>query len=409
MRALAIAAAMITAFLPQMNAQPELVHLSLQGKPGQSHSPVIVTWCSKGSAGNQYVRSGVFPDLESRVKANSSVFHDRFVMSAKLRRLHPGIKYFYKTGSDEAGWSPIYSFVTEPDTGSFRVGVIADTQNNTGNEEFGTSKAVTEMLKLYSPSLVLHMGDMVNNGSETASWEKFLKSTLDLNSSAPVMPALGNHDVNNDQGSDFQKPFDDFRKLFNLPGNEIDYSYNYENVHFVVLFSGCAEAASKSGLVRYKPGSPEYKWLDRDLSGAEKNKNIKWIIVYMHYPLYSSGWSNINQWKESVLPLIERHRVDLCLAGHRHIYERHFQLRDGVPVSRDRTAPVQAGNGTLFITNGTAGGNPTGPGGRDLPTMAYTQDRTMFTFAVMDISGRAINYRVFDKDNLLIDSFVIRR
>ena len=66
-----------------------------------------------------------------------------------------------------------------------------------------------------------------------------------------------------------------------------------------------------------------------------------------------------------------------------------------------------ATNGTIFITNGTAGGNPTGSGGRDLPTMAFTAEKPVYSFAIMDFGKRSITYSVFDQDNILTDKFVI--
>jgi hypothetical protein len=161
--------------------------------------------------------------------------------------------------------------------------------------------------------------------------------------------------------------------------------------------------------VKYKTGSPEYIWLDEELSRAENDKNILWIVVYMHYPVYSFGWSNIAKWKEAVLPLLEKHRVDLCLAGHRHVYERHAQLKNGIPVPNLSGTDFTAGKGTIYITNGTAGGNPTGTGGKDLPTMMFTPDEKIYSFAIMDISDESITYRVFDQDNILVDWFTIEK
>ncbi|MCX6261813.1 MAG: metallophosphoesterase, partial [Bacteroidia bacterium] len=310
-------------------------------------------------------------------------------------------------GSDEAGWSKTYSFYSEPDTGTFRVGIIGDTQNNTNNEDFKKTRIITDLVKEYSPFLTLHMGDIVDNGSQSESWMSFLSVTQDLNAISPLMPVLGNHDIQNIKGDDFQKPFQDYHSLFNLPGDEVNYSFTYRNVRFVGIFSGCAQAAEEIDQVKYKPGSPEYGWLDNELANAEKNRNINWIIVWMHYPVSSFGWSNIAGWKENILPLLEKHRIDLCLAGHRHVYERHFQMKDGLPVKKESSPLLSSGDGTIYITNGTAGGNPTGSGGKNLADMAFTPDKSMYNFAIMDVSNESITYRVYDQDNTLIDRFVL--
>jgi len=391
-----------------LNAQPSLIHLSLQSTTvSAATAPVTVTWCSDNTAGRQFVRYGLKPDPNKKMKADRNEFVGKDLFHADLKKLKPGARYFYKCGSDAAGWSPVYSFYSEPDTGIFRVGIIGDTQNNTQNEEFQKTRNIVNLVQTYSPHFTLHMGDIVNDGSQKESWINFLSISQDLNAVSPLMPVLGNHDIQNNKGDDFQKPFQDYYSLFNLPGDEVNYSFTYRNARFIGIFSGCAQAAEATDQVKYKPGSPEYLWLDNELEKAENDNDVKWIIVWMHYPVSSFGWSNIAGWKENVMPLLEKHRVDLCLSGHRHVYERHWQMKDGVPVKKESGSAFSSGTGTIYITNGTAGGNPTGPGGMNLPDMAFTPDKSMYSFAIMDFSNESIIYRVFNQDNSLIDRFVV--
>jgi|WetSurMetagenome_2_1015567.scaffolds.fasta_scaffold32237_2 acid phosphatase type 7 len=393
-----------------LNAQPSLIHLSLQSTSSpEATAPVTVTWCSDNKGGNQFVRYGLTPDRNKKVKAVKNEFNGKALYHADLKKLKPGAEYFYKCGSDEAGWSTIYSFNSEPRKGTFRVGVIGDTQNNNQNEEFQKTWNILNLVQTYSPHFTLHMGDIVNDGSQKESWINFLSVSQELNAISPLMPVLGNHDIQNNKGDDFQKPFQDYHSLFNLPGDEVNYSFNYGSVRFIGIFSGCAQAAQEIDQVKYKPGSPEYVWLDNELTNAEKDGNSKWIIVWMHYPVSSFGWSNIAGWKENLMPLLERHRIDLCLSGHRHVYERHYQMNDGLPVKNESGSEFSSADGPIFITNGTAGGNPTGPGGKDIPDIAFTPDKMIYSFAVMDICNKSLIYRVFDQNNILIDKFLLSR
>jgi len=390
--------------------QPGQVHLSLGAhKVSGATSEVVVNWSSANGSGDQVVKYGLTPETLLRSKPGKINLNGQILLSSLLKKLKAGTKYYYSCGSDLAGWSPLYSFITEPDSGTFRVGIIGDTQNNQNNEDFQNTREITDLVRIYSPSFTLHMGDVVDNGSIPANWLRFLSAAQELNARSPLMPVLGNHDVQNATGKDFQKPFADFHSLFSLPGDEVNYSFTYMNVRFIGIFSGCAEAASKIDQVKFRPGSQEYKWLDNELGKAEKDKRVKWIIVWMHYPVYSFGWSNIAKWSNNILPLLEKHDVDLCLAGHRHVYERHFQMKNGIPVKNTPRPVFTAGEGTIYITNGTAGGNPTGPGGKEQADIAFTPDRNMYSFAIMDVSNRAITYRVFDRENLLIDWFTITR
>jgi 3',5'-cyclic AMP phosphodiesterase CpdA len=253
------------------------------------------------------------------------------------------------------------------------------------------------------------MGDIVNDGSQKESWINFLSVSQELNARSPLMPVLGNHDIQNNKGDDFQKPFQDYYSLFNLPGDEVNYSFTYRNARFIGIFSGCAQSAEETDQVKYKPGSQENFWLDNELTNAEKDGNVNWIIVWMHYPVNSFGWSNIAGWKENIMPLLGNHRIDLCLTGHRHVYERHYQIKDGVPVKNDSGSTFSSVDGTIYITNGTAGGNPTGPGGKDLPDIAFTPDKTIYSFGIMDICSDSLTYQVFDQDQNLVDRFTIRK
>jgi acid phosphatase type 7 len=393
-----------------LNAQPSQIHLSLQSALSPSATaPVTVTWCSDNTAGKQFVRYGVTADPGKKMKAIRGEFNGKAIFNAELKNLKPGTRYFYKCGSDAAGWSRVYSFNSEPDTGSFRVGIIGDTQNNNQNEEFQKTRNIVNLVRTYSPHFTLHMGDIVNEGSQKESWINFLSVSQDLNAISPLMPVLGNHDIQNSKGDDFQKPFQEFHSLFSLPGDEVNYSFTYRNTRFIGIFSGCAQAAETTDQVNYKPGSPEFVWLDNELSNAENDNDIKWVIVWMHYPVSSFGWSNIAGWKENVMPLLEKHRIDLCLSGHRHVYERHWQMKDRVPLRRKAGEPFSSPDGIMYITNGTAGGSPTGPGGNDMPDIAFTPEKVMYNFAVMDINDISITYSVFDQDNSLIDKFIMKK
>ena len=84
-------------------------------------------------------------------------------------------------------------------------------------------------------------------------------------------------------------------------------------------------------------------------------------------------------------------------------------MNDGLPVKNEPGSEFSSADGPIFITNGTAGGNPTGPGGKEIPGMAFTPEKVMYNFAVMDINDLSITYRVFDQDNSLIDKFIMKK
>lgn len=392
------------ALLGKVNAQPNQVHLSWSGNKVTTASSITVFWISKDSKTPEFVVYGMDSSGFLTKEAQKSIAEGKAFYKVFLKNLQPTTTYIYRCGSDETGWSENYTFTTAPLPGerkAFKVSIWGDTQNNEFNEQFEKTTRIVRQMVPVKPNFILHMGDIVNNGSITSDWFNFLKVAQPLNAFAPMMPTLGNHDIENQEGKNFQKPFPSFYQLFSLPGNELDYSFDYANTHFVCIFSGLAQAASKNGLLRYSPESKEYKWLEKDLAKAHKNPRVDWIVAYTHYPPYSFGWSNVQQWKEILSPLFEKYQVDLCLAGHRHVYERHHPLKSGMP------APD--GKGTVYITNGTAGGSPQGLGGKEMPTMVFTSSEKMYNYATMTIDGRKLIYEVFDQDSKKIDELILKK
>ncbi len=383
-------------------AQPCQVHLSWSGNKVKTYSSMTVSWVSDSLQADQFVVYGTTASDYLSAKAEKTIANGRSFQKVFLKNLQPSTTYIYRCGSDETGWSEYYTFTTAPPPGTtktFKVGVWGDTQNNEFNEQFEKTTQIVGQMIHVKPNFILHMGDIVNNGSITPDWLNFLKVAQPLTAFAPMMPTLGNHDIENLPGENFQKPFSSFYQLFSLPLDGLDYSFDYGNTHFVCIFSGLAKAASESGLLRYSPDSKEYKWLEKDLSKARSNKRIDWIVAYTHYPLYSFGWSNVQQWKEALSPLLEKYKVDLCLSGHRHVYERHFPLKAGLPALE--------GKGTVYITNGTAGGSPQGLGGKEMPTMAFTSAEKMYNYSTMTIEGKKLLYEVFDQNSKKLDELIL--
>jgi acid phosphatase type 7 len=336
-----------------------------------------------------------------------------YVYKSTLSKLRKATRYYYQCGSPENGWSRVYSFVTGPAPGSNEkvvIGVWGDTQDNEFNTSFEKTTIIVDQLKKYPLQFTIHMGDIVENGSHVNRWKGLFKTTEPVNAVAPFMPVTGNHDVNNDTADiNFQKPFPVFYDYLNLPLNNTDYSFDYGNTHFVAISSGHAKGAENMGNWRYAKGSPEYTWLDKDLANARRNKKITWIVIYMHHPLYSFGWSHVGGWQERITPLADKYQVDLALSGHRHVYERHRPIRNNtvIPVTDEHLYQKPAG--TVYITNGTAGGSPQGIGGKEMPSMIFTSPAKMYNYAIMTIEGNSISYDVYNEKGEKIDYFILRK
>jgi hypothetical protein len=115
-------------------------------------------------------------------------------------------------------------------------------------------------------------------------------------------PSLGNHDWL----TPTLRPYLDY---FQLPGNERYYDLVWGYVH---LFAIDSDPHEPDGI---DASSAQARWLKQRLSESK----VRWQIVYMHHPPYSSGAHGSSP--ELRWPYAEW-GADLVLAGHDHHYER---------------------------------------------------------------------------------------
>jgi hypothetical protein len=396
-------------------AQPQQVHLSWNStQKNATENSMAVTWADtnliKGVVSYR-PNAGPWKTLTAASRYSDST--KMYVYKAAITGLTPNTSYQYKCGSEKGGWSQEYSFKTGPVLGSqqkFVVGVWGDTQDNEFNEGFQKSAIIVKQLQQHPLQFTIHMGDVVDNGAIGSKWKGLFATTQPVNANAPFMPVTGNHDVDNDaKHPGYQKPFPVFYDVNNLPANNIDYSYNYGNTHFVAISSGHAKGAEAAGDFTFAPDSPEYQWLEADLAKARGDEAITWIILYMHHPLYAFGWSHVTCWQNRITPLVDKYKVDLCLAGHRHVYERHRAIRNNEVQAQQDDHLYKKPAGTVYITNGTSGGSPQGLGGSDMPSMIFTNKVKEYNYSIMAVEGNTITYDVYNQDGEKTDYFTLTK
>jgi 3',5'-cyclic AMP phosphodiesterase CpdA len=159
----------------------------------------------------------------------------------------------------------------------------------------------------------------------------------DVFSKAAIFPTIGNHDYLTDNGAPYLDLFDLPRNAWRTNDIQRYYSFDYGNVHFVVLDSKALldadDAAASDGM---------FAWLCNDLSQTAQ----RWKIVTCHHPPYSTGSYGSNRRVQTQLvPIFETYGVDLVLSGHQHNYQRSKPLRGG------QVTTVEEG-GIVYIVSG---------------------------------------------------------
>ncbi len=144
------------------------------------------------------------------------------------------------------------------------------------------------------------------------------------------------------------------------------YSFDHDNIHFVSLDTYGYE---KDQTTVFPDNSAQITWLKEDLTRAQNDSRIKWIIVFLHHPPYSMGSKNSNTDAESmnvreklVKGVFDNYKIDLVLSGHSHNYERSRPMRGHYLVDSTfdagmHNAPAGNNGQSSGSYNGTSG-NP---------------------------------------------------
>jgi len=210
----------------------------------------------------------------------------------QLTGLIPGTVYHYRVDNKIAA-----SFRTAPVSrqASLRFAVVGDTRTS-----HRIHKAIVARIVDAAPDLVVHVGDLVESGHDTAQWDMFFWIEAPLLRIAPFYPALGGHEENAPQ----------YFEHFVLPNNERWYAFDYGPARFIAL-----KVSDYSD-----PTHEQLTWLRRQLAANE----APWLFVYFHVPVYTShGEDDLEiRLRRKLVPLCEEYGVDVVFMGHQHSYER---------------------------------------------------------------------------------------
>jgi PKD repeat protein len=327
-----------------------------------------------------------------------------------LTGLRPETRYEYElsAGGSVVASGPDCAFRTSPPAGSrapFRF--VAWGDSGTGNT---TQMEVAAQLELVQPqpSFALGLGDLVYNSGEWENYDPRLFAPYDtLFRRATFWPALGNHDVETENGAPYLDAFY-LPTTTGAPGHpsstERYYSFDHGQAHFVCLDS---ESTSTT------PGGAMHAWLEADLDSAHA-RGKRWLFVFMHHPPYTHGThdsdseSDLQQVHDDLVPLFDAKDVDMVLTGHSHVYERSFLARNDAILQGDLSdySKISSPDGTLYLVTGCGG--KTGSGTLDHPLMARSYG-DVAGFNILDVSWEEVQASFVESDGRTTDLFRIRK
>lgn len=214
--------------------------------------------------------------------------------------------------------------------------------------------------------------------------------------------AIGNHedDDNEDYGT--------YINHFGL--SKPYYSFNYNNVHVLVM---------DSDRTSYASGSDQYNFVVSDLQTASNNPNINWIIVTFHRAIYTSpnGCSSCDPPSalRSYNSIFDQYGVDLVLQGHIHNYQRTFPLKynPSSPSNPIRTSlntnSYNDPDGEIYAIVGTGGVNFHSLSGKS----SFVVSQQAARFGYMDIkitnNGGTLEAKYYLDNGAISDQFTITK
>ncbi|XP_066910739.1 uncharacterized protein [Clytia hemisphaerica] len=274
--------------------------------------------------------------------ANTTGFWDPgYIYDVLLTDLEPNTRYYYSCGTEEF-MSPVANFTTPMAAGDktpFNYIVYGDMGLEPFPEGIETAKLVRQEIDDNDVRFVYHHGDISYARGYAYIWDQWFDLIQPYASLIPYMVGVGNHEQDHMNGHEHDPSnqpnfhptwFNGYTDSggecgvptvhrFHMPDNGLKlywYSYDYGMVHMVML----------STEHDYRPGSPQYVWLENDLKSVDRTKT-PFVLVGGHRPMYCS---------ESVYPdyvvalrmqqyfedLLYKYKVDVGLWAHYHSYER---------------------------------------------------------------------------------------
>ena len=241
--------------------------------------------------------------------------------------LTPGTKYYYSVTSATKGSEDQY-FITSPKPGTvkpLRIWVISDFGQTSSSQNDKRLATVAQWKAFnnnsYHSDFMLSLGDQTQDDAIYQLQHNFFNQIENVVKMSPLFTAIGNHD--------YHDSIYNYKRTFTVPvhgeaggvpsGTKQYYSFDYSNVHIVVL---CTEIEDAAG---YKT---QTEWLKKDL----ENNRQEWLIACMHRPFHSGGHhksdtdESMIRNRKNWLTLLEDHGVDLVLQGHNHVYERSYLI-----------------------------------------------------------------------------------
>ena len=337
-------------------------------------------------------------DSLMQLPASSDAFSDdgvtTYIHTAAVSDLKPGTAYEYRVGAGDkrSDWQSFHTAQGH----DFKALIFPDSQSSDYSVWAATAQPAWQ--RNQDAQFFINMGDLVDNGQDHYQWNAWFDVVGDMIARIPVVPLLGNHETY-DKDWKVRMP-EAYLHLFALPRIDMEkyqnkiYSFDYGDVHFVVLNTQSQELAD------FEPNldEDEVAWFKEDMAKTTK----KWKIVLMHKDPLQYGFANRPQPREEGfspegrlwMPLFDQYGVDAVLSAHLHTYRDRGHIRN---FQRDESGP-------LYLITGVAG-NVQYPGlwkQHSLDKYVAPQPEAD-NYVTLEATDDSLTFRIFLPDGQLLE------
>ncbi|CAE7496788.1 PAP21, partial [Symbiodinium natans] len=195
-----------------------------------------------------------------------------------LADLQPGQTYKYQVENDDR----IFEFTMPAEEAKYpyHVGLVGDVGQTP------VSNSSMHLLSGLNPEVVLMTGDLAYADGYYPRWDSFGIMFETLAAKIPVMSCVGNHEYG--EGESF-KSYNARYPMPHAQSGSMDNTYWSRDI-------GPMHVIALNTYSQTKPGSYQYKWLEKDLKSFSRKKT-PWLVVIMHAPWYNSNLGHYGEAK----------------------------------------------------------------------------------------------------------------
>ena len=202
----------------------------------------------------------------------------------------------------------------------------------------GPHRRIAKAIADERPDVIVHTGDVVHSAGDTKGWVDHLTAALPMSASAPLVYALGNHELWQSWRLPPEQRIDAYAAVMaELPAPDDPIAAKHRvppGVYHVRVGDAVFVALDSNQPIG--PDTPQGDFLEQIL---EENE-AKFSFVALHHGPLSSGRHGPSIASAYLMEVADRYDLTAFLAGHDHLYERIVRRGVTVIVSGGGGAPL---------------------------------------------------------------------